>query len=81
MKILLLSVRTDERAAIEKWGDRHPDVDLTTAEWELHSDTVDQVAGYDGLVIQQRSQIEPDVYHVYMNWVLSKLPHGQRGTM
>src|SRR5699024_6473257 len=62
MEILLLSVRPDEHAAIEKWGDRHPDIDLTTAEWELHSDTVDQVAGYDGLVIQQRSQIEPDVY-------------------
>ncbi len=62
MKVLLLSVRPDEQSAIEKWGDRHPDVDLTTAEWELHSDTVDQVAGYDGLVIQQRSQIEADVY-------------------
>nr|WP_238698447.1 hypothetical protein [Weissella paramesenteroides] len=33
MKILLLSVRPDERAAIEKWGNRHPDVALTIAEW------------------------------------------------
>ncbi|MDF8368947.1 D-2-hydroxyacid dehydrogenase [Weissella paramesenteroides] len=62
MKILLLSVRPDERAAIEKWGNRHPDVALTIAEWELHSETVDQVAGFDGLVIQQRTQIESDVY-------------------
>nr|WP_238698448.1 NAD(P)-dependent oxidoreductase [Weissella paramesenteroides] len=29
---------------------------------ELHSETVDQVAGFDGLVIQQRTQIESDVY-------------------
>lgn len=62
MKILLLSVRPDEYAAIEKWGNHHPDVALTIAEWELHSETVDQVAGFDGLVIQQRSQIESDVY-------------------
>lgn len=62
MKILLLSVRPDERAAIKKWGNRHPDVALTIAEWELHSETVDQVAGFDGLVIQQRTQIESDVY-------------------
>src|SRR5699024_1457517 len=61
MEILLLSVRPDEHAAIEKWGDRHPDIDLTTAEWELDSDTLHHVATNDGLVIQQRSQIKPDV--------------------
>lgn len=61
-KILLLSVRPDERAAINAWAQRHPDIDVTMSEAELHSDTVEQVAGYDGLVIQQRSQIEADVY-------------------
>ncbi|GBG95148.1 D-lactate dehydrogenase [Ligilactobacillus salitolerans] len=62
MKILILSVRPDEQTAINAWKDRHPDVSVTSAEWELHSDTVDQVEGYAGIVIQQRSLIEDDVY-------------------
>lgn len=62
MKILLLSVRSDEKAAINAWGKRHPEIELTSAKWELNSKTVDQVKGYDGLVIQQRSQITDDVY-------------------
>lgn len=61
-KILLLSVRPDEQAAIDAWENRHPDVELTSVEWELNSTTVEQVAGYDGLSIQQRSPIEADVY-------------------
>ena len=61
-KILMLSVRPDEQAAIKAWQDRHPGVEVTTAAWELRASTVDQTAGFDGLVIQQRYNIEAEVY-------------------
>ena len=62
MKLLLLSVRPDEKSAIVAWEKRHPDIELTIVDWELNSRTVNQVQGYDGIVIQQRSQIEAEVY-------------------
>ena len=61
-KILMLSVRPDEQAAIKAWQDRHPGVEVTTATWKLRASTVDQTAGFDGLVIQQRYNIEAEVY-------------------
>lgn len=61
-KILMLSVRPDEQATIKAWQDRHPGVEVTTAAWELRASTVNQTAGFDGLVIQQRYNIEAEVY-------------------
>ncbi len=62
MKIILLSVRDDELPAIKQWQDKHPDIELQTADWELHPDTVDRLQGFDGVIIQQRSQIGDEVY-------------------
>ena len=39
-KILMLSVRPDEQAAIKAWQDRHPGVEVTTAAWELRASTL-----------------------------------------
>jgi len=61
-KILMLSVRPDEQAAIDNWQKQHPDIKVSTASWELKAETVAQTAGFDGLVIQQRYNIEPEVY-------------------
>ncbi len=62
MKIILLSVRDDELPAIKQWQEKHLDIELQTADWELHPDTVDRLQGFDGVIIQQRSQIGDEVY-------------------
>lgn len=62
MKIILLSVRDDELPAIKQWQQKHPNIELQTADWELHPDTVNRLQGFDGVIIQQRSQIGDEVY-------------------
>ena len=59
-KILMTSVRDDELPAINAFAaDHHVEI-LTTP--QLIDDAVDQTAGVDGLVIQQRSKVDPRVY-------------------
>lgn len=59
-KILMTSVRDDELSAINAFAaDHHVEI-LTTP--QLIDDAVDQTAGVDGLVIQQRSKVDPRVY-------------------
>ncbi|MBA1393543.1 D-2-hydroxyacid dehydrogenase, partial [Lactobacillus sp. XV13L] len=57
-----LSVRDDELPAIKQWQARHSDIKVQTANWELHPDTVQRLQGFDGVIAQQRSQIEDEVY-------------------
>lgn len=59
-KILMTSVRDDERAAIKQFAQEH-DVEIITTP-KLIDDAVDLTAGVDGLVIQQRSPVDPAVY-------------------
>ena len=64
MKILMYSVRDDERAAIKEWANRHPNVQVDTNTVPLHLKTAKLVEGYDGMVIQQRGKVEKEVYPV-----------------
>ncbi len=59
-KILMTSVRDDERAAIKQFAQEH-DIEIITTP-KLIDDAVDLTAGVDGLVIQQRSPVDPAVY-------------------
>ena len=59
-KILMTSVRDDERAAIKQFAQEH-DVEIITTP-KLIDDAVNLTAGVDGLVIQQRSPVDPAVY-------------------
>lgn len=59
-KILMTSVRDDEQAAIDQFAREH-NVDIVTTP-KLIDDAVDLTAGVDGLVIQQRSPVDPAVY-------------------
>ena len=59
-KILMTSVRDDEQAAIKQFAQEH-DVEIITTP-KLIADAVDLTAGVDGLVIQQRSPVDPAVY-------------------
>ncbi|WP_057895241.1 D-2-hydroxyacid dehydrogenase [Liquorilactobacillus oeni] len=62
-KILMLSVREHEKAAIKDWEERNQ-VEVETVSWELHPETAPKVDGFDGLVVQQRSKIEAAVYPI-----------------
>lgn len=59
-KILMTSVRDDEQAAIKQFAQEH-DIEIITTP-KLIDDAVDLTAGVDGLVIQQRSPVDPAVY-------------------
>ena len=72
-KILMMSVREDEKEAIENWSERHPDVEVGIDEGELHADTVAKLKGFDGVVIQQRSLVEDEVYAELKNLGLKQI--------
>lgn len=59
-KILMTSVRDDEKDAINAFAKEH-NIDIITTP-KLIDDAVDMTAGVDGLVIQQRSKVDPEVY-------------------
>ncbi|WP_283576250.1 D-2-hydroxyacid dehydrogenase [Limosilactobacillus oris] len=59
-KILMTSVRDDEQAAIKQFAQEH-DIEIITTP-KLIDDAVDLTAGVNGLVIQQRSPVDPAVY-------------------
>mgnify|MGYP005768219275 FL=1 len=59
-KILMTSVRDDEQAAIDQFAREH-NVDIVTTP-KLIDDAVDLTKDVDGLVIQQRSPVDPAVY-------------------
>lgn len=59
-KILMTSVRDDEQDAINAFAKEH-DVEIITTP-KLIDDAVDMTADVDGLVIQQRSKVDPTVY-------------------
>lgn len=61
-KILMYSVRDDEQAAIANFAQAH-DVQIDTIALELHAETVNLVAGYDGIVIQQHAAIGDDAIY------------------
>lgn len=59
-KILMTSVRDDEQSAIKAFAKEHGVEIITTP--KLIDDAVDLTANVDGLVIQQRSKVDPTVY-------------------
>ena len=59
-KILMTSVRDDEQPAIQEFAKEH-NVEIVTSP-KLIDDAVDLTADVDGLVIQQRSKVAPNVY-------------------
>lgn len=60
-KILMTSVRDDEQPAIKEFMKNHNDVEIETTP-QLINEAVDLTADVDGLVIQQRTPVAPDVY-------------------
>lgn len=59
-KILMTSVRDDEQSAIKAFAKEHGIEIITNP--KLIDDAVDLTADVDGLVIQQRSKVDPAVY-------------------
>lgn len=56
MKLIMFSVRDDELAAVNEWS-RSRKVDVVTVREDLTLDTVEKVNGFDGVCIQQRTDI------------------------
>jgi D-lactate dehydrogenase len=56
MKLIMFSVRDDELAAVNEWS-RSRKVDVVTVQEDLTLDTVEKVNGFDGVCIQQRTDI------------------------
>ena len=60
MKILMTSVREDEKAAITAYATR-TQIDIVTSAGLLE-DNLEKLRDVDGIVIQQRSRLSDDVY-------------------
>lgn len=61
-KILMYTVRPDERAAIDAWVAAN-DIQVDTNTVELGPDTVDLAKAYDGVVIQQHGAIPDEMVY------------------
>ena len=61
-KILMYTVRPDERAAIDAWVAAN-DIQVDTNTVEFGPDTVDLAKGYDGVVIQQHGGIPDEMVY------------------
>lgn len=61
-KILMYTVRPDERAAIDAWVAAN-DIQVDTNTVEFGPDTVDLAKGYDGVVIQQHGAIPEEMVY------------------
>ncbi|GEN50257.1 D-2-hydroxyacid dehydrogenase [Alkalibacterium pelagium] len=56
MKLIMFSTRDDEKPAVNKWSIRNG-VEVRTVKEDLTLDTVSLVEGFDGVCIQQRTDI------------------------
>lgn len=74
-KILMTSVR-DDRPPSKQFAQEH-DIEIITTP-KLIDDAVDLTAGVDGLVIQQRSPVDPTVYPQLKANGLSLVPPDRR---
>lgn len=61
MKILFMGARDDEMPALEAWREAHPEHEVTPTSDILTLATVDQLADYDALTLQQVIAPEPEV--------------------
>lgn len=62
MNILMFSVREDEYEAIQAWAAAHPDTRVDTVTTALTPETVEQLSGYDAVVIQQTAKLDDQIY-------------------
>jgi D-lactate dehydrogenase len=73
MKLIMFSVRDDELAAVNEWS-RSRKVDVVTVQEDLTLDTVEKVNGFDGVCIQQRSDItDEEVYQRLSDFGIKQL--------
>lgn len=73
MKLIMFSVRDDELAAVNEWS-KSRKVDIVTVQEDLTLDTVEKVNGFDGVCIQQRSDItDEEVYQRLSDFGIKQL--------
>lgn len=59
MKIIMFSVREDEQDAVKEWEERN-DISVTTVSEDLSVENIDLVEGFDGLSIQQVTELHDE---------------------
>ncbi|PRY83191.1 D-2-hydroxyacid dehydrogenase [Alkalibacterium olivapovliticus] len=59
MKLIMFSVREDEKAAINKWETRKG-IEITPVSEDLSLENIDLVEGFDGICIQQRTELKDE---------------------
>lgn len=59
MKIIMFSVREDEKVAVKEWEERN-NISVTTVSEDLTSENIDLVKGFDGLSIQQVTDLHDE---------------------
>lgn len=72
MKVIMFSVREDEKPAIEKWGGRNS-AEITTVSEDLSTGNVGLAEGYDGICIQQRTELKDET--LYRNLSALEINH------
>ncbi|MCM0582478.1 D-2-hydroxyacid dehydrogenase [Weissella diestrammenae] len=60
MKLHLYSVQAHEEKALDAYQAQHPELELVRIDTELHPDTLVDLDGVDGILIQQRTPIGGD---------------------
>jgi len=55
----MFSVREDEKPAIKNWGEQNK-VEITTVSEDLSTETVDLAEGYEGICVQQRTELKDE---------------------
>ncbi|MCC5895397.1 MAG: D-2-hydroxyacid dehydrogenase [Alkalibacterium sp.] len=65
MKLIMFSVREDEKPAIQKWKEQNG-IEITTVSEDLSLETVSMVEGFDGLCIQQRTELKDELIYIQL---------------
>lgn len=59
MRIIMFSVREDEKPAIQEWEERN-EIEIVPVSGDLSLETIDLVEGFDGVCIQQRTELKDE---------------------
>lgn len=59
MKIIMFSVREDEKVAVKEWEERN-NISVTTVSEDLTNENIDLIEGFDGLSIQQVTDLHDE---------------------
>lgn len=73
MKIIMFSVREDEKEAVKEWEERN-NISVTTVREDLSVENIDLVKGFDGLSVQQVTDLhDEEIYQKLADFNISQI--------